>query len=136
MTTGCPVSWTWTFGCSSLPLLSLEITFLPALPTMNHFQEHSFERALFCWDHLHSVCDWTLLRSLYKHLRFWQVDEEIFLFCGCPKQASHMSFLAYWTCHLPMWSGLPLHLVPLCHLCVEPVCKPTPVGLSYCFPKR
>lgn len=33
---------------------------------------------------------------------------EIYLLCGCWKQALYESFLACWTCHLPIWNGLSL----------------------------
>lgn len=43
----------------------------------SHLQGRSLERAMDCWDHLDSVCDWTQWRSLYELLRFWQVGAEI-----------------------------------------------------------
>lgn len=53
----------------------------------------------------------TPLRPLYKHLRFWWAGMEINSSDSHPKQASFVSSLAYWTCHLPVWSGLPLSVV-------------------------
>ena len=35
-----------------------------------------------CWDHLDWICDWTLLRPLYKLLRFWRAGVEIESSCG------------------------------------------------------
>lgn len=37
-------------------------------------QGHNLEIVIWCWKHLHSICDWIQLRSLYKLKRFvgWQ----------------------------------------------------------------
>lgn len=37
----------------------------------SHFQGCSLERAIYCWDHLDCVRDWSPLRPLFTFLRFW-----------------------------------------------------------------
>ena len=64
-------------------------------PTMSCFQGCSLERAMCCWDHPDWICEWTQLRPLQKHSRFWWVDAEICSSCGRPRQASYESSLAY-----------------------------------------
>lgn len=66
--------------------------------------------------------------SLYRHLRFWQASVEVYLSCGHPRKASHVSSLAYRTYHLPMCNGLPFSSVTpfLLSLRVRgPPCEPT-----------
>lgn len=48
------------------------------------------------------------------------------MFCSCSRQASYVTSLAYYTCHLPIWRGLPLSLVSPCTLYMGPVSDFTP----------
>ena len=81
-------------------------------------QGRSPERAVCSWDHLDRIHDWTPVRPWHKPLRFRQVGAEIYSSCGCPRQASSVSSLAHYTCHLPIWSGLLLCSVSTCPLCL------------------
>lgn len=119
VTSDWPMSWTWAVRGSAPPLLpSPEHTFCPPFLQREQFQGHSLERVSCCWDHLDSVRDWTQLRPLYNLLRFWRVGAEIYLSCGHSRWASYVSSLAYYMCHLPIWSRLPLPSVSPCPACM------------------
>ena len=80
-------------------------------------EEHSLEIIMCCWDHLDCIHDWTWLGILYKLLRLWQVGVEMYSSCHSRK-VSYVNSLAYQTCHLPIWGGLPLSLVSPCPACM------------------
>lgn len=65
-------------------------TFLLMFPQWEPVQGRSLKGALYCWDHLDSVWDWTQARLLYKSLRIWQTGSEIYLSCCYPRQASYI----------------------------------------------
>ena len=53
--------------------------------------------------------------SMQTH-KIWQAGVGVYVSCSHWRPASYVRSLAYETCHLPMWSGLPLSSVSLCPL--------------------
>ena len=96
-----PSNWS-----SLLPPLSLECTLCPPfLYSELLWGGHSFGKLRCFWDHLDRGKDWSPYRLLYKFLGFQQVDAETYLSCSHSRQTSDVSFLAYWNCYPPVWSG-------------------------------
>lgn len=83
----------------------------------SQLQGRRLKRAMCCWDHLDGVQDWTVLRPLFRLLRFWRVGAIY------SSQASYKSSLVYYTYHLPSWSCLFFFffLCRLSLLCTGPV---------------
>lgn len=76
------------------------------------------ERGRCFWDHLDSVCDWTQLRCLYKHLRFWQSGRENTLVLWLPRTSNFPCLLNLLPISLK-WSASFFHLSLLCVVYTE-----------------
>lgn len=105
-----PTSWTWLL----IPPWNILL-----FPYKELFPESSFERVRCCWDCWVGIHDWTQWRPWYKPLRLCRADVEIRWFCDqpCPGPTSYMGSFTYYTCPLPIWSGLPLSSFFPCPLC-------------------
>ena len=77
-------------------LLSSECTFCLLFPQWELFQGQNLER-IRCWDHMDWIRDWT--QGLFMNFK-------ILTGRWGNLQASYVSSLAYWKCHLPVWSAL------------------------------
>lgn len=75
----------------------------------------NLERVRCCWDQADWIRDGALLRPLCELLRFWWADVQNSPWIR-PGQALYVSSLVYYTCHLPIWRGLPLSSVSSCSL--------------------
>lgn len=56
----------WRHFVPSHPPLTLECVFHLPSPLLELLQGCTLEKVIWCWAHPDSICDWTLLRSLYK----------------------------------------------------------------------
>lgn len=96
VTAGWTRSWTRAMGGSPPSPRNVCSACLPC-PIPRSCPENT---AVWCWDHLDSICHWTLLKPLYKLVRFRQADEGIYSSYNCPKQASYVPLLIKsGTCH-------------------------------------
>ena len=108
--TSWPVSWIRAIGVSTFRPLPILVMHVWCSHNGNHFQGRSLERARCYWDHLHGMVYMTIPgRPLHPLWRSWWVGMEVYLSSGHPRQASCISSLASYNCHLPVRSGcLPL----------------------------
>ena len=90
------MSWPWTVRGPSPPPLPFEWEVWSSSHSWSHFQGHSLERAMCCWDRLVNTSDWILLRPKYKLSRFWWAGVKICSSCNHPKHASDVSYLHVW----------------------------------------
>lgn len=92
-----------------------------------YLKDSAFWKSPLLLRHLHSVCDWTLLKATpHELLRIWWVGEEICSSCGHPVWASFLIKPVSLEWYFFLWS-LP------CPLCTRPIYEPT-VEWSSCFP--
>ena len=97
----------------SLPLPVLGMYVLPTFPQWEPFSR-MWPWEKMCENHLGGLHDWTLLRPVYKLLRFWRVGVEIY----SPSKKSHI-------CKFPCLLTLPptsLEWLPLSSFCLCPLC--------------
>lgn len=98
MTSGWPGSWIWAirsfspFPLSPLPhtLSVLGLWFGPLFLQLKPVQRSSLGKAKCCWDYLDCIHDWTQVRPLYRHLRFWRAGAETGLSCSRWREALYM----------------------------------------------
>lgn len=81
---------------------------VPALGTT------SLGRVMCHWDHLDCKHDWTLWGPLFKRLRSWQTDSEIYLSHSHSRPA-HMYVPLLSDLLPPIWRGPPLPSISFCH---------------------
>lgn len=80
--------------------------FVPTIPPGDHFQGHSLERDMCCWDQMNWLCDPAQSRLLYKLEILGSRCRELLILQG-PKMSRTSKFPACQTCPLPIWSDLP-----------------------------
>ena len=76
----------------SVPCPVLGMYIQPMVPALG---ATSLERVMCYWDHLDCKHDWTLWGPLFKRLRSWQTDSEIYSSHSHSRPASHVCSLAF-----------------------------------------
>lgn len=96
---------------------------LPAVAALGATSRmQSWERNVV-WDHLDGVPEWTQLKVFIYTCKFLVCRGGWKFHLVTTKTSLILSFLAYWTWPLPIFSGLPLSLIFPCPLCMRATFK-------------
>lgn len=92
---------------------------LPAIAALGATSRMQSWESNVVWDHLDGVPEWTQLKVFIYTCKFLVCRGGWKFHLVTTKTRLILSFLAYWTWPLPIFSGLPLSLIFPCPLCMR-----------------